>query len=50
MNNIVKDINLKNRTYYFLNAIINIKVFHPNNIKMGEKYGISGDQKLDKNL
>ena len=27
----------KNRTYYFLNDIINIKNFDPNNIKIDEK-------------
>ena len=50
MSNKVKDINLKSRTYYFLNAIINIKIFHPNNIRIGEKYRICDDQKIDKNL
>ena len=33
----VKDINLKNHTYYFFDDIINIKDFDPNNIKTGEK-------------
>ena len=33
----VKDIDLKNRTYYSFNDIINIKNFDPNNIKMDEK-------------
>ena len=28
----VKDINIKNRTYYFFEDIINIKDFNPNNI------------------
>ena len=28
---------IKNRTYYFLNDIINIKNFDPNNIKIDEK-------------
>ena len=33
----VKDINNKNHTYYFFNDIINIKHFHPDNIKIDEK-------------
>ena len=33
----VKDINLKNHTYYFFDDIINIKDFDPNNIKTDEK-------------
>ena len=33
----VKDINNKNRTYYFFDDIINIKDFDPNNIKIDEK-------------
>ena len=33
----VKDIDIKNRTYYFFNDIINIKHFNPNNIKTYEK-------------
>ena len=37
MNNKSKDIDLKNRTYYFLNDIINIKNFDTNNIKIDEK-------------
>ena len=37
MSNKVKDIDIKNRTYYFFNYIINIKKFDPNNIKMDEK-------------
>ena len=37
MSNKVKDIIMKNRTYYFFNDIINIKNFDPNNIKIGEK-------------
>ena len=28
----VKDIDIKNRTYYFFNDIINIENFNPNNI------------------
>ena len=34
MSNKVKDIDLKNRTYYFCNDMINIKNFDVNNIKM----------------
>ena len=37
MRNKVKDIDIKNRTYYFFNDIINIKNFDPNNIKIDEK-------------
>ena len=37
MSNRVKDIDIKNRTYYFFNDIINIKNFDPNNIKIDEK-------------
>ena len=37
MSNKVKDINIKNRTYYFFNDIIYIKNFDPNNIKIDEK-------------
>ena len=37
MSNKVKDIDMKNHTYYFLNAIINIIIFDPNNIKIHEK-------------
>ena len=33
----VKDINIKNRTYYLFNDIISIKDFDPNNIKIDEK-------------
>ena len=33
MSNKVKDVNIKNQTYYFFNDIINIKNFDPNNIK-----------------
>ena len=31
-----KDIEIKHRTYYFLNDIINIKIFDPGNIKTDE--------------
>ena len=31
----LKNIKIKNQTYYFLNYIINIKDFDPNNIKIG---------------
>ena len=37
MSNKVKDIDIKNRTYYFFDDIINIKKFDPNNIKIDEK-------------
>ena len=37
MSNIIKDINIKNHTYYFFDDIINIKDFDPNNIKIDEK-------------
>ena len=33
----VKDINIKNHTYYFFNDIINIKEFNSKNIKIDEK-------------
>ena len=33
----VKDINIKNHTYYFLDDIINIKDIDPNIIKIDEK-------------
>ena len=33
----VKDINMKNHTYYFFNDIINIKEFDSNNIEIDEK-------------
>ena len=36
MSNKVKDINIKNRTYYFFNDIINIENFDPDNIKIDE--------------
>ena len=37
MSNKDKDIDLKNRTYYFSNNIINTKNFDPNNIKTDVK-------------
>ena len=37
ISNKIKDINIKNHTYYFFNDIINIKKFDPNNIKIDEK-------------
>ena len=37
MSNKDKDVDIKNRTYYFFNDIINIKNFDPNNIKIDEK-------------
>ena len=30
----VKDIDIKDRTVYFLNDIMNVKIFYPNNIKI----------------
>ena len=36
MSNKVKDINIKNRTYYFFNDIVNIENFDLNNIKTYE--------------
>ena len=37
MSNKVKDKDIKNRTYYFVNDIINIKNLDLNNIKIDEK-------------
>ena len=37
MSNKVKDIDIKNGTYYFFIDIINIKNFDPNNIKVDQK-------------
>ena len=37
MSNNVKDINIKNRTHYFFNYIIDIKNFDQNNFKIDEK-------------
>ena len=37
MSNNVKDINIKNHTYYFFNDIINIKDLDPNNFKIDEE-------------
>ena len=37
MSNEVKDMDMKKRTYYFVNDIINIKNSDPNNIKIDEK-------------
>ena len=37
MSNKVKDIDIKSRTYYFFNDMINIKNFDPNNIKLDKK-------------
>ena len=34
MSNKIKDINIKNRTYYLFNDIISIEYFDPNNIKI----------------
>ena len=33
----VKDIDIKNRTYWFFNDIINVKYIDPHNTKMDEK-------------
>ena len=38
MSNKIKDISIKNHTYYFFDDIINIKIFDPNNIKTDEKH------------
>ena len=37
MSNKAKDIDMKNRTYYFFDDIVSIKNFDPNNIKTDEK-------------
>ena len=37
ISNKVKDIDLKNRTFYFSNDIIDIKCFDPNKIKIDKK-------------
>ena len=37
MSNKLKDINIKNHTYYFFDDIINIKNFDSNNIKSNKK-------------
>ena len=37
MSNKVKELDIKNQSYYFFDDIINIKDFDPNNIKMCEK-------------
>ena len=37
MSNKVKDINIKNPTYYFFNDIISMQNFDLNNIKIDEK-------------
>ena len=34
----VKDINIKNRTYYFFNDIIDIETFDPNILKLMKSY------------
>ena len=33
----VKQINIKNRTYYFYNGMINLKTFEPNLLKIDKK-------------
>ena len=42
MSSKVKDINIKNHTYYFFNDIVDISNFDPNKIKI--------DEKSDKNI
>ena len=37
MSNKLNEINIKNRTYYFLDDMINIKTIDPNKIKIDEK-------------
>ena len=37
MSNKVKNIDIKNRTYYFFDDIINVQNFDPNNFKIHEK-------------
>ena len=37
MSNKIKDISLKNHTYFFFNNVLDIKEFDPNNIKIDEK-------------
>ena len=37
MGNKIKDIDIKNRTYYFFSDMINIKIFDPNEIKIDKK-------------
>ena len=37
MSNKLKEINMKNHTYYFFDDIINTKSFDPNKIKIDEK-------------
>ena len=37
MSNKIKDINIKDHTYYFFDDIINIKSFDPSDIKIDEK-------------
>ena len=37
MSNKVKDISIKNYTYYIFGDITNVKNFDPNNIKINEK-------------
>ena len=33
----IKEINIKNWTYYFLNDMINVKDFDPNSLKIDKK-------------
>ena len=39
----VKELNIKNRTYYYFNDIINIKNFHSNLLRIDEKQYIDID-------
>ena len=60
MSNKVKDINIKNQTYYFFSDIIAIENFDPNKIKIYEKsykniltyllYRICDNQRIGKDL
>ena len=33
----IKEVNIKNRTYYFFNNVINVKDFDPNLLKLDKK-------------
>ena len=37
MSNKVKDMSIKNHTYYFFDDVINIEIFDPNNFKIDKK-------------
>ena len=56
MSNKVKDVDIKNCSYYLFNDIINVKNFDLNNIKIDEKsykniiiydIGLNNDQRLE---